>query len=110
MIPSIMAELELEDRVASVRRFSRFYTRRIGVLHEGLLGSPLSLTEGRVIWELAQRETATAGELAGELGLDAGYLSRILSGFERRGLIDRRPSDRDGRQSDIALTEAGRAL
>jgi DNA-binding MarR family transcriptional regulator/GNAT superfamily N-acetyltransferase len=100
----------LEDRVASVRRFSRFYTRRIGVLHEGLLSSPLSLTEGRVIWELAQRETATAAELTTELGLDAGYLSRILGGFERRGLIDRRPSERDGRQSDIALAKAGRAL
>src|ERR1700758_1429555 len=97
-----------EDRVASVRRFSRFYTRRIGALHEGLLGSPLSLSEGRVIWELAQRETATATELAAELGLDAGYLSRILGGVERRGLIDRRPSERDGRRSDIALTEAGR--
>jgi DNA-binding MarR family transcriptional regulator/GNAT superfamily N-acetyltransferase len=100
----------LEDRVTRVRRFSRFFTRKIGVLHEGLLGSPLSLTEGRVVWELAQRETATAAELAAELGLDAGYLSRILGGFERRGLIDRRPSARDGRQSDIALTEAGRAL
>src|ERR1700740_2591714 len=99
-----------EDRVASVRRFSRVYTRRIAVRPEGLLGSPLSLTEGRVIWELAQRETATAAELAAELGLDAGYLSRLLGGFERRGLIYRRPSKRDGRQSDIALTEAGRAL
>ena len=100
----------LQDRVASVRRFSRFYTRRIGVLREGLLGSPLSLAEGRVIWELAQRETATAAELAAELGLDPGYLSRILGGFERRGLIDRSPSEHDGRQSDIALTEEGRAL
>src|SRR5208282_6515192 len=100
----------LEDRVAIVRRFSRFYTRKIGVLHEGLLGSPLSLTEGRVIWELAQRETTTASELASELGLDTGYLSRILGSFERRRLIDRRPSERDGRQSIIALTEAGRAL
>ena len=100
----------LEDRVASVRRFSRFYTRKIGVLHEGLLGSQLSLTEGRVIWELAQRERATASELAAELSLDTGYLSRILSGFEKRGLIDRRPSERDGRQVLIALTEAGRAL
>jgi len=100
----------LEDRVASVRRFSRFYTRKIGVLHEGLLGSPLSLTEGRVIWELAQRERARASELAAELGLDTGYLSRILGGFEKRGLIDRRPSERDGRQIVIALTEAGAAL
>lgn len=100
----------LEDRVATVRRFSRFYTRKIGVLHEGLLGSPLSLTEGRVIWELAQRERATASELAAELGLDAGYLSRILAEFEKRGLIDRRPSERDGRQVVITLTETGSAL
>jgi DNA-binding MarR family transcriptional regulator/GNAT superfamily N-acetyltransferase len=100
----------VEDRVASVRRFSRSYTRKIGVLHEGLLGSPLSLTEGRVIWELAQRERATASELSAELGLDTGYLSRILGGFEKRRLIDRRPSERDGRQVVIALTDAGRAL
>jgi len=99
-----------EDRVAAIRRFSRFYTRRIGVLHEGLLGSPLSLTEGRAIWELAQRERATASELAAELGLDAGYLSRILAGFEGRGLIERKPSERDGRQVIITLSEAGRAL
>jgi DNA-binding MarR family transcriptional regulator/GNAT superfamily N-acetyltransferase len=63
-----------------------------------------------VIWELAQRERATASELAAELGLDTGYLSRILGGFEKRGLIDRRPSERDGRQIVIALTETGRAL
>ena len=100
----------LEDRVASVRRFSRFYTRKIGVLHEGLLGSPLSLTELRVVWELAQSERTTATELAAELGLDTGYLSRILGGFEKRGLIDRRPSERDGRQVVIALSAAGRAL
>jgi DNA-binding MarR family transcriptional regulator/GNAT superfamily N-acetyltransferase len=100
----------LEDHVACVRRFSRFYTRKIGVLHEGLLGSPLSLAEGRVIWELAQRERATASELAAELGLDTGYLSRILGAFEKRGLIDRQPSERDGRQIVIALAEAGRAL
>ncbi len=101
---------ELEDRVAGVRRFSRFYTRRIGVLHEGLLGSPLSLAEGRVIWELAQRARATASELAAELALDSGYLSRILAGFEGRGLIERRPSETDGRRVVIALSEAGRAL
>src|ERR1700751_81501 len=100
----------LEDRGASVRRFSRFYTRKIGVLHEGLLGSPLSLTEGRVIWELAQRERATASELAAELGLDSGYLSRILAGFEQRGLIERRPSEADGRRVVIALSAVGRAF
>jgi DNA-binding MarR family transcriptional regulator/N-acetylglutamate synthase-like GNAT family acetyltransferase len=101
---------ELDKRVAIVRRFSRFYTRKIGVLHEGLLGSPLSLAEGRVIWELAQRVRATASELAAELGLDTGYLSRILAGFEGRGLIERRPSERDGRRVMIALSEAGQAL
>jgi len=100
----------LEDRVAGVRRFTRFYTRRIGVLHEGLLGSPLSLAEGRVIWELAQRVRATASELAAELGLDSGYLSRILAGFEQCGLIERRPSEDDGRRVIIALNEAGKAL
>src|ERR1700751_2596566 len=97
----------LEDRGASVRRFSRFYTRKIGVLHEGLLGSPRSLTEGRVIWELAQRERATASELAAELGLDTGYLSRILAGFEKRGLIERRASEGGGRPIIIALAGAG---
>jgi len=101
---------ELDNRVAVVRRFSRFYTRKIGVLHEGLLGSPLSLAEGRVIWELAQRAQATASELAAELGLDSGYLSRILAGFEQKGLIERRPSEHDGRRVMIALGEAGWAL
>ena len=101
---------ELDNRVAVVRRFSRFYTRKIGVLREGLPGSPLSLTEGRVIWELAQRERATASELAAELGLDAGYLSRILAGFEQKGLIERRPSEHDGRRLIIALGETGQAL
>jgi DNA-binding MarR family transcriptional regulator/GNAT superfamily N-acetyltransferase len=105
-----MAMAGPEDRVSAIRRFSRFYTRKIGVLHEGLLGSPLSLTEGRVVWELAQRERTTASELAAELALDTGYLSRILGGFEKRGLIDRRPSEHDGRQIVIILTEAGRAL
>src|ERR1700724_1219321 len=101
---------ELEDRVASIRRFSRFYPRRIGVLHEGLLGSPLSLTEGRVIWELAQRAQATASDIAAELALDTGYLSRILAGFEQQGLIERRPSEHDGRRVIIALNEAGKAI
>jgi DNA-binding MarR family transcriptional regulator/N-acetylglutamate synthase-like GNAT family acetyltransferase len=95
--------------VDAVRRFNRFYTRRIGVLSEGLLGSPFSLTEGRVLYELAQHETVTASELRAGLGLDAGYLSRILKGFEARDQLVRRPDATDGRQSVLALTEAGRA-
>ncbi len=102
-----MGETEFADRVAAVRRFSRFYTRRIGVLHEGLLGGPLSLTEGRIIYELAQCRMTTAAKLGAELGLDAGYLSRIVRGFEASGLITRRPSATDGRESVLSLTKAG---
>lgn len=94
-------------RIEAVRRFTRFYTRRMGVLHEGLLGSPFSLTEGRVIYEIAHHETTTASELAAELSLDAGYLSRILKSFETRGVIERRPSEADGRQTVISLTPSG---
>src|SRR5215469_18146279 len=102
-----MQSLAAEERVAAVRRFNRFYTRKIGVLHEGLLGSPLSLTEGRVLYEVAQRAPTTASELAVELALDSGYLSRILSGFEKRGLVQRRPSAEDGRQVVLTLTDLG---
>jgi len=100
---------KLEERVEAVRRFSRFYTRKIGVLGEGLLGSPFSLTEARVIWELSHRGRATARELGRELGLDPGYLSRILRGFDSRGLIDRQTADNDARQSILTLTRAGEA-
>ncbi|HEX8666518.1 MAG TPA: helix-turn-helix domain-containing GNAT family N-acetyltransferase [Beijerinckiaceae bacterium] len=96
------------EHVDAVRRFTRFYTRRIGVLHEGLLGSPFSLAEGRILYEIAQRDGVTATELGKDLGLDAGYLSRILRGFEDKGRIARRPSARDGRQSLLSLTPAGR--
>jgi DNA-binding MarR family transcriptional regulator/N-acetylglutamate synthase-like GNAT family acetyltransferase len=102
-----MAKNELAQRVESIRHFNRFYTSRIGVLHEHLLKSPFSLTEARVIYELAHREKTSARDLGGELGLDAGYLSRILGGFKKRGLIARKPSQADGRQSVIWLTEKG---
>jgi DNA-binding MarR family transcriptional regulator/N-acetylglutamate synthase-like GNAT family acetyltransferase len=97
-----------ERRVEAVRRFNRFYTKKIGVLHEGLLQSPFSLTEARVLFELAHAQAPTATALAGELGLDPGYLSRILQQFRKGGLLSRRPSTTDRRRSLLALTEKGR--
>jgi DNA-binding MarR family transcriptional regulator/N-acetylglutamate synthase-like GNAT family acetyltransferase len=103
-----MAEIDIHRRVEVVRRFNRFYTKQIGVLKEGLLGSPLSLTEVRVLYELAHREKLTATELGKDLGLDTGYLSRILRGFEKRGFIAKTPSESDGRKNHLGLTEKGR--
>jgi DNA-binding MarR family transcriptional regulator/N-acetylglutamate synthase-like GNAT family acetyltransferase len=102
-----MADRESASRIEAVRRFNRFYTRQIGVLHEGLLGSPFSLTEGRVLYELAHHERTTATELATELALDPGYLSRILRGFEQRGMLEKQPLASDARQSVLSLTQAG---
>ena len=102
-----LADADFERRVAAVRRFSRFYTRLLGLLQEGYLASPFSLTQVRVLYELARREDPTAGELARDLGLDAGYLSRILGDFERRGLVERRRSKADGRQVLLRLSEHG---
>jgi len=102
-----MAETDPSSRIDSVRRFNRFYTRAIGVLQEGWLDSPFPLTEARVLYELAHRKKPTATLLRNNLDLDAGYLSRILSGFEKRGLIEKKPSEDDRRQSLLALTEEG---
>lgn len=100
---------EAEARVAAVRQFNRFYTRQIGVLQEGLLDSPFSLTEVRVLYELAHHHGVTATELCAALNLDAGYLSRILRKFEKRGWVDRQASASDRRQSLLALTNKGSA-
>ena len=96
-----------EDRVGAVRHFNRFFTRQIGVLREGLLHSPYSLTEARILFELAHRDNLTASDLCRELGLDAGYLSRILARLEQQGLIDRVRSENDGRQRLLRLTPTG---
>jgi DNA-binding MarR family transcriptional regulator/GNAT superfamily N-acetyltransferase len=99
----------LVERVGAVRRFNRFYTRQIGLLGEGYLDSPFSLTEVRVLYELAHQGPTTAATLARELGLDEGYLSRIMRGFEQRGLIVRRQAGRDARQREVSLSDLGRA-
>jgi DNA-binding MarR family transcriptional regulator/ribosomal protein S18 acetylase RimI-like enzyme len=95
-----------QDRVSAVRRFNRFYTRQIGVLRKTYLGSPYSLAEMRVLYEIAHG-AQTATEVGRTLDLDAGYLSRVLRNFEKAGLIKRTPSPEDARQSRLALTAKG---
>ena len=98
---------DLATRIEAVRRFNRFFTRRIGVLRGGLLHTPYSLTEARILFEISRRDGLTASDLSRELGLDPGYLSRILARLGRRGLIDKVRSETDGRQRLLSLTSEG---
>jgi len=102
-----MSDTRLQEHISAIRRLNRFFTRQIGVLREGLLHSPYSLTEARIIFELANRGTLTASDLCNELGLDAGYLSRILNTLEQQTLIEKTRSEDDGRQRLINLTSEG---
>ena len=97
-----------DDEIAAMRAFNRFYTRQMGLLDESLLKSTFSLAESRVIYELAHRDGLVATDLVRDLGLDAGYLSRLLKKFRTRGLLTRTMSDTDARQTVLALTPAGR--
>ena len=93
---------------ARLRGFNRFYTRRIGLLQAGHLGSPFSLTEVRVLYEIAHEAQPTAGGIAQALGVDTGYLSRLLRGLRQRGLVSARATPQDGRRRCLALTARGR--
>lgn len=103
-----MLQTDSDHRIAAVRAFNRFYTRKLGVLDQQLLKSPYSLSEARVLYELAHREDLSAKEIGNELGLDAGYLSRIVQNFDENGLITREPLPTDRRQYRLSLTAKGR--
>jgi DNA-binding MarR family transcriptional regulator/N-acetylglutamate synthase-like GNAT family acetyltransferase len=99
----------MQEDIDRVRQFNRFYTKQIGVLTPQYLDSGFSLAELRTLYELAHREQPSASEISEQLGLDPGYLSRILRSFEKRGLIARKPSKQDARRTDLLLTKNGRA-
>ena len=102
------AEPVTDGQVAAVREFNRFYTNVIGLLREGLLDTPYSLAEARILFELAREGEAETAHLRRWLDIDAGYLSRLLARFETDGLVTRTRSPHDGRRQVIGLTEAGR--
>ena len=106
-VSSVTAD-ELTSGAQRARRFSRFWTREIGLLHEGVLGTRHSLTEARVLYELAHAQATTAADLARALGLDAGHLSRTLASLEAAGLVTRRRSPDDGRRQLLSLPAKGR--
>src|SRR6202042_1537618 len=103
-----MSQPNSDSQISAVRAFNRFYTRKLGVLDQQLLKSPFSLSEARVLYEIANRKDAAAKEIGIELGLDPGYLSRIVQKFDEEGLITRKPLAADRRQTRLGLTAKGR--
>ena len=103
-----MSQPDSDAQISAVRAFNRFYTRKLGVLDQQLLKSPFSLSEARVLYELANRQEPAAKEIGIELGLDPGYLSRIVQKFDEDGLITRKPLASDRRQYRLGLTAKGR--
>ena len=99
----------MKQAVAAVRQFNRNYTKWTGLLDEHLLASRFGLTEARILYELATRRVATASDLIADLGIDPGYLSRILKGFAKSGYVSRERSLRDGRQVKLSLSKKGEA-
>jgi DNA-binding MarR family transcriptional regulator/GNAT superfamily N-acetyltransferase len=108
MKSNIAPDPALENQIATVRSFSRFYTRKLGIIEPKLLRSPWTLQEARIIYEIAQHEGCTATDLTRTLGLDPGFLSRTLQALQRRQIVTRRPSKVDRRASELALTSKGR--
>ena len=106
--PSPIRTPGARTQVAAVRQFNRFYTKQIGILREGHLDSPFSLTEVRVLYEIANGEGPSASDLVKSLDLDSGYVSRILRSFERRGLVEKARSTTDARRAHLRLTDHGR--
>lgn len=104
-----MDDSQVIHHIEAVRAFNRFYTRKLGVLDEQLLDNPYSITEARLLYEIATRRDISASELGEVLGLDRGYLSRLLARLELHGLVTKLRSERDARRQHLALTETGQA-
>ena len=109
MKSNIASSPALESQIAAIRGFSRFYTRKLGIIAPKLLASPWTLQEARIIYEIAQHDSCTATDLVQTLGLDAGFLSRALQALQRRQIVTRKPSKADRRANELALTAKGRA-
>jgi DNA-binding MarR family transcriptional regulator/GNAT superfamily N-acetyltransferase len=103
-----MSQPNSDSQISAVRAFNRFYTRKLGVLDQQLLKSPFSLSEARVLYEIATLENPAAKEIGIELGLDPGYLSRMIQNFDDSGLVTRKPLPSDRRQHQLSLTAKGR--